>query len=95
MYVVAVELIKSEQVKANGGNFSPAGIIKPRPLRQRASQSCSWFLCIETAPDKAWSESIRAWMDSVKGKLADARVIGVEGIEPKYARALRYLCAPA
>jgi hypothetical protein len=93
--VVAVELIKSEQVKANGGKLLAGRYNKARPLRQRASQSCSWFLCIETASDKAWSESIRPWMDSVKGKLADARVIGVEGIEPKYARALRYLCAPA
>jgi len=75
-----------EGIKAAGGKVI-AGGYKKAELIAGNGEPANRFL-ITMYPNKAaagenWAKNVRPWLEKVEGKFATARVIGVDGVEPK------------
>jgi uncharacterized protein (DUF1330 family) len=75
-----------EAIKAAGGKVIAGGYKKAELLAGNGEPANRFLITMypsKAASGENWAKNIRPWLEKVEGKYATARVIGVDGVEPK------------
>jgi len=75
-----------EAIQASGGKVIAGGYKKAEVIVGGSELANRVLITVypnKATSGKTWAEHVRPWLEKVEGKYATARVIGVEGIEPK------------
>jgi uncharacterized protein (DUF1330 family) len=75
-----------EGIKAAGGKVIAGGYNKAELIAGNGAPANRFLITMypnKAAAGENWAKTVRPWLEKVEGKYATARVIGVEGVEPK------------